>query len=63
MVRTTKRMAALALSAALVFPAAAGTAASLAVEKGVAVQDVPYGALSGRLRADGQVLEFVKSKK
>ena len=42
---------------------AAGTAASLAVEKGVAVQDVPYGALSGRLRADGQVLEFVKSKK
>ena len=42
---------------------AAGTAASLAVEKGVAVQDVPYGALSGRLRADGQVLKFVQPQK
>ena len=35
---------------------AAGPAASIAVEKGIAVQDVPYDALSGRLRADGQVL-------
>ncbi len=42
---------------------AAGTAASLAVEKGVSVQDVPYGALSGRLRADGQVLKFVQPQK
>ena len=42
---------------------AAGTAASFAVEKGVAVQDVPYDALSGRLRADGQVLKFVRPKK
>jgi len=42
---------------------AAGTAASLAVEKGVAVQDVPYDALSGRLRADGQVLKFVRPQK
>ena len=42
---------------------AAGTAASLAVEKRVAVQDVPYDALSGRLRADGQVLKFVLPKK
>lgn len=42
---------------------AAGTAASIAVEKGVAVQDVPYDALSGRLRADGQVLKFVQPQK
>ncbi len=38
----------------------AGTAGSIAAEKGVAVQDVPYNELSARLRADGQVLEPVK---
>jgi hypothetical protein len=36
----------------------AGTAASIAAEKGLSVQDVPYAALSARLRADGQVLEL-----
>ncbi len=41
---------------------AAGTAASIAVADGVAVQDVPYAALSARLRADGQVLEFVGTR-
>ena len=35
---------------------AAGTAAAVAVEKGVAVQDVPYADLRRRLVADGQVL-------
>ena len=36
----------------------AGTAASIAAEKGLSVQDVPYADLSARLRADGQVLEM-----
>ena len=36
----------------------AGTAASLAVDNGVAVQDVPYGQLAKRLLADGQVLSL-----
>jgi hypothetical protein len=36
----------------------AGTAASIAAEKGLSVQDVPYIDLSDRLRADGQVLEM-----
>ena len=35
---------------------AAGTAASIAVSRGVAVQDVPYAELSARLKADGQVI-------
>ena len=37
---------------------AAGTAASLAIGKSAAVQDVPYKALSERLLADGQVLSL-----
>ena len=41
---------------------AAGTAASIAVADGVSVQDVPYASLSARLRADGQVLEFVGTR-
>ena len=36
----------------------AGTAASLAVDHGVSVQDVPYGELAKRLVADGQVIEI-----
>ena len=36
----------------------AGTAASIAAERGLSVQDVPYSDLSARLRADGQVLEI-----
>jgi hypothetical protein len=35
----------------------AATAASLAIDGGLAVQDVPYDALRARLLADGQVLE------
>src|SRR5207302_10173261 len=35
----------------------AATAACLALDAGVAVQDLPYPALRARLRADGQVLE------
>ena len=35
---------------------AAGTAASIAVSRGVAVQDVPYAELSARLKSDGQVI-------
>jgi hypothetical protein len=36
----------------------AATAASLAIEKQTAVQDVPYAALRERLAADGQLLEY-----
>jgi hypothetical protein len=36
---------------------AAGAAASIAAERNVAVQDVPYAALRERLLADGQILE------
>ena len=32
------------------------------VVDGVSVQDVPYASLSARLRADGQVLEFVGTR-
>ncbi|MBP5511125.1 MAG: FAD-dependent oxidoreductase [Kiritimatiellae bacterium] len=41
---------------------AAGTAASLAVEGSVSVQDVPYAALRQKLLDAGQVLEFVQRK-
>ncbi|MEY4689512.1 MAG: hypothetical protein RIR76_3535 [Verrucomicrobiota bacterium] len=41
----------------------AATAASLALEAGVAVQDVPYPDLRRRLLADGQVLEWKKPAK
>ena len=37
---------------------AAATAAALAIDGGVAVQDVPYDPLRRRLLADGQVLEY-----
>ena len=37
---------------------AAQSAAALAAEDGRAVQDVPYAALSARLRTDGQILEL-----
>lgn len=40
----------------------AGTAAAMAIEAGVAAQDVPYQALSQRLRADGQVLSWPPEK-
>lgn len=36
----------------------AATAASMAIDSGIAVQDVPYEKLRARLLADGQVLEF-----
>ncbi len=35
----------------------AGTAAAMAIDREIAVQDVPYGALRERLLSDGQVLE------
>ena len=35
---------------------AAATAAAFAVEEDLPVQDVPYGRLACRLRADGQIL-------
>jgi hypothetical protein len=38
----------------------AGTAASLAIEGRIAVQDVPYAKLEQRLRKDGQILEYAK---
>jgi hypothetical protein len=36
----------------------AATAAALAIDGRLAVQDVPYGALRARLLADGQVLDY-----
>ena len=36
----------------------AGTAASIAAERKLSVQDVPYADLSARLRADGQIFEL-----
>ena len=41
---------------------AAGTAASMAAEKGVSIQDVPYPELSARLSADGQVMDLSNRK-
>jgi hypothetical protein len=41
----------------------AATAAALALDNGLAVQDVPYAKLRARLLADGQVLEMPKSEK
>jgi hypothetical protein len=38
----------------------AATAASLAIDRGLAVQDVPYDTLRARLLADGQVLEHAE---
>ena len=38
----------------------AATAASLAIEGRIAVQDVPYAKLEQRLRKDGQILEYAK---
>jgi hypothetical protein len=40
----------------------AATAAALAIDGKLAVQDVPYIALRDRLTADGQVLEYASSK-
>ena len=42
----------------MVLGQSAATAASLAIEQGVAVQDVPYEALSKRLLADKQILAW-----
>ncbi len=42
----------------MVLGQSAATAACLAVDLGVAVQDVPYDRLRERLRADGQVLDW-----
>jgi hypothetical protein len=39
----------------------AATAAVIAIEKKLAVQDVPYGELRERLKADGQVLEYASA--
>jgi len=40
----------------------AATAAVMAIEKGLAVQDVPYTELRGRLEKDGQVLDYRAGK-
>jgi len=40
----------------------AATAAALAIDADIAVQDVPYARLRERLLADGQVLEFTPAK-
>jgi hypothetical protein len=38
----------------------AATAASMAIDAGIAVQDVPYEKLRARLLADGQILEYAQ---
>ena len=42
----------------MVLGQSAATAAVMAIERGVAVQDLPYRDLRERLRADGQILEW-----
>ena len=42
----------------MVLAHSAATAAAMAIDRGVAVQDVPYDALRARLLRDGQVLEY-----
>jgi len=44
----------------MVLGQSAATAASLAIDAGIAVQDVPHSALRAKLLKDGQVLEYVK---
>jgi hypothetical protein len=46
----------------MVLAQSAATAAALAIDRGVAVQDVPYALLRARLLADRQVLEFNPAK-
>ena len=41
----------------MVLAHSAATAAAMAIDRGVAVQDVPHDALRARLLRDGQVLE------
>lgn len=41
----------------------AATAAVMAIDEGIAVQDVPYEKLRARLAADGQVLEYTPTAK
>ncbi len=42
----------------MILAQSAATAAVLAIDAGLAVQDVPYAALRERLLKDGQVLEY-----
>jgi hypothetical protein len=44
----------------MVLAQSAATAAAMAIDRGLDVQDVPYDALRERLLADGQVLEYSK---
>ena len=46
----------------MILAQSAATAAAMAIEGNLAVQDVPYAALRARLLADGQVLEHESSK-
>jgi hypothetical protein len=46
----------------MVLAHSAATAAAMAIDRGVAVQDVPYDALRVRLLEDGQVLEYAPPK-
>ena len=44
----------------MVLAQSAATAAAMAIDRGIAVQDVPYDRLRDRLAADGQVLQYEK---
>jgi FAD dependent oxidoreductase len=46
----------------MVLAQSAATAAAMAIDRGVAVQDVPYDDLRARLLKDGQVLEYAPPK-
>jgi hypothetical protein len=46
----------------MVLAQSAATAAVMAIDSGIAVQDVPYAALRARLLKDGQVLEYTAAK-
>jgi FAD dependent oxidoreductase len=46
----------------MVLAHSAATAASIALDRGIAVQDVPYAELRARLLKDGQVLEYSPPK-
>ena len=47
----------------MILAQSAATAAAMAIDRGVGVQDVPYAELRARLLKDGQVLEYTAPAK
>jgi hypothetical protein len=46
----------------MILAQSAATAAAIALDRGIAVQDVPYAALRERMLKDGQVLEYAGAR-